>query len=362
MGRHPFAGCTGRQPLFGLRFSALFVVAIRRPATLIYRFSQSFGLGVVVGVLTSVGSLSNLRTPQRWLYNPRTVVVCLHQPLSVKELPFPPKPTMATTNEEPPFTRHTTPGTTRPSFWVRIQRQAVQWMHECHWDCAPCGRLPDNWEDWEEDEAMRLEVAKEMRYVRLERQEGEDDVSCAIREVALDGGFATPPSTGRSDLPVAATGPPDRVIPIDPALTALVVLMGDFELEGCDSPADDDVSSDVEVEEPPGDGKGQEGIRRRVRTHATFVSRMVIVLRARLGRLEPEPANQLLVNKEYSRLLRKEEYGLRAIDIEMHRRDVINVYFSDLDYERVPLVRSTLPSWFRNLMGMSRPTVRPLVC
>jgi hypothetical protein len=120
--------------------------------------------------------------------------------------------------------------------------------------------------------------------------------------------------------------------------------------------------SDAQAEEPPDPGKGQKGNRRRVRTHATFVSRMVIVLRARFGRLEPEPANQLLVNKEYSRILRKKEYGLRAIDIETHRRDVLNVYFSDLEYERVPLIRSTLPRWFKDLMGLQRPVARPLVC
>lgn len=295
-------------------------------------------------------------TRQWWSVSPPTLVG--------QRAPFSLKPTMATINEmnDLPFTRHTTPEAVRPPFWVRIQRQAVRWMHSCHWDCAPCGRLPSNWEDWEEDEAMRLEVAKEMRYVRLERREGEDDILCAIREVALDGGFADPLSDGCDDLPVVAAGPPDRYIPIEPLLCAMVMIMGVVCEEESQNPVDDDASSSVSVEEPPGDGTGQEGTRRRVRTHATFVSRMVVVLRARLGRLEPEPANQLLVNKEYSRLLRKEEYGLRAIDVEMHRRDVINVYFSDLEYERVPLVRSTLPLWFSHLMGMRRPVARPLVC
>lgn len=115
-------------------------------------------------------------------------------------------------------------------------------------------------------------------------------------------------------------------------------------------------------EEPPLEGTGLRVPRRRVRTHAIFVARMTMVLRARLGRLTPEPANQLLVHKEYSRILRKPEYNMRAVDVEMHRRDVVNTYFSDLEYERVPLARSRMPRWFKELMGVPEISAAPLVC
>lgn len=198
-----------------------------------------------------------------------------------------------------------------------------------------------------------------------------DDVGLIIEDVRGSGGFGAVDSE-TSDPSAAFTEP--SVIPagreecnsgvlvigeVECPLASIVV--GDVVCPIADTAiALAEQEEDVGVE-PPTCGTGQSK-RRRLRVHAKFVARMVMVLRARHGRLPCEPANQLLVSNDYSRILRRPEYNMRSADIEAHRRDVLNVYFTDLPFERAPLVRARLPVWFKDLMEVPVLAARPLVC
>ncbi len=248
--------------------------------------------------------------------------------------------------------------------------------------------MPDEWLDYEIDEEMRLKVLHE---ICQPVDENGDDVANVINEIRGEGGF------GATD--VCAPAPP-LVIPTEEdeeeeclAETVLVdgmeiplngrnIVVGDVLCRGssivvgdvscplpdgeCLPPLRVTAPEVIAGPEPPDDpgvgGKGPSKARRRLRVHAKFTARMVMVLRARHGRLACEPANQLLVSKDYSRILRKPEYNMRSIDIEAHRRDVLNMFFSDLPFEQAPLVRSRLPTWFKDLMGVPEPATRPLMC
>lgn len=198
-----------------------------------------------------------------------------------------------------------------------------------------------------------------------------DDVGLIIEDVRSSGGFGaeggeTSPSTAASaellDIPTGGEERGSDVIVIGEVECPLAsIVVGDVVCPITDNAAAlAEIEEDVGVE-PPELGTGQSK-RRRLRVHAKFVARMVMVLRARHGRLPCEPANQLLVSNDYSRILRRPEYNMRSADIEAHRRDVINVYFADLPFERAPLVRSRLPIWFKDLMDVPQLVARPLVC
>lgn len=235
--------------------------------------------------------------------------------------------------------------------------------------CAPCGRVPDEWLDYEIDQEMRQQVMEE---ICQPADEYGDDVGLIIEDVRGSGGFG-------SAVRETSCAPVDEVEPlVIPAVEGTgscdVLTIGEVECpvsivtieEGvclvydATLPVVDTVEE--MVEEPPREGTGQSRRRTRLRVHAKFVARMAMVLRARHGRLVCEPANQLLVSNDYSRILRKPEYNMRAADIEAHRRDVLNTYFADLPFERAPLVRSRLPVWFKDLMDVPSPAQRPLVC
>lgn len=235
--------------------------------------------------------------------------------------------------------------------------------------CAPCGRVPDEWLDYELDQEMRRQVMEE---ICQPADEYGDDVGLIIDDVRGAGGFGSVSDETSSDAVDGAA--PYDIPAVEGSSAAQAVLIGDVVCPVAAIVIGDvvchlneasnfrvNVVEDVGVE-PPREGTGQSRRRNRLRVHAKFVARMAMVLRARHGRLPCEPANQLLVSNDYSRILRRPEYNMRAADIEAHRRDVLNIYFADLPFERAPLVRSRLPVWFKDLMDVPTPTVRPLVC
>nr|WRQ65657.1 hypothetical protein [Tolivirales sp.] len=279
--------------------------------------------------------------------------------------PPPPSPTiMATTLD---FSRPIQPSHPPTiSWWKRLCRTYVVWANTTA-TCVPCGRVKDEWLDYEIDQEMRRQVMEE---ICQPADEYGDDVGLIIEDVRGSGGFgsvvhetscATVDEVEPPVIPAAEGIEGCSVLTIGEVECPVSIVVGDVVCPIADSTAalvepEEDVG-----EEPPDLGTGQ-STRRRLRVHAKFVARMVMVLRARHGRLPCEPANQLLVSNDYSRILRRPEYNMRSADIEAHRRDVINVYFADLPFERAPLVRSRLPVWFKDLMGVPELAERPLVC
>lgn len=272
-----------------------------------------------------------------------------------------------------------TPPAPTPVWWKRLCQSYVTWANTTN-SCAPCGRVPDEWLDYEIDQEMRRQVMEE---ICQPADEYGDDVGLIIEDVRGSGGFGAESFETSDDsadeaepsmIPAAGEEPgveqtimigevecPVNVIRIGEVecpIHAMPAPVGDGGYHG---PSTADERED-EREEPPGDGEGLSRRRSRLRVHAKFIARMAMVLRARHGRLSCEPANQLLVSNDYSRILRRPEYNMRAADIEAHRRDVLNTYFADLPFEKAPLVRSRLPVWFKDLMDVPAPALRPLVC
>lgn len=201
-----------------------------------------------------------------------------------------------------------------------------------------------------------------------------DDLEVVIDEIRQAGGFGSNVETSTSSeeaadevcthILIGDVSCPVEIAELPAGSVETLYTEGDYSRWGIGLPEVVRLQERVSELEPPtleGDGKGLNK-RERLRVHAKFVARATLVLRAKLGRLTCEPANQLVVSKEYSRMLRKPEYNLRAVDVESHRRDVINAYFSDLPFEAAPLVRSRLPLWFKDLFSLEKLEDRPLAC
>lgn len=76
-----------------------------------------------------------------------------------------------------------------------------------------------------------------------------------------------------------------------------------------------------------------------------FAASMALMLRAKLGRLAPNEANVLLVEREYLRVARK--LNVRDVDIVAHQQFVMNAVFGEGILDSVALTRSRVPRWMR---------------
>lgn len=304
---------------------------------------------------------------QRHVGEGRTNIVCdcvqrggaarrVDLPVTVKPPPPPPffYPTMATTS----YYRDVRPHVPRKPFLKRAVQGFIRWVNTSG-SCVPCGAIPDEWLDYELDEEMRQAVMEE---ICEPFETGEDE----FKQLADD--------LVESDDEVEETSDTESIEGDQEQESTTIVPYGyDFSCGNMAVvPFGYDFGGDAEDDpEPPADDESNSsedgtglscGRRRRLRVRARFVARMAMVLRARHGRLSNEPANHLVISNDYNRLLRKSEYGFRSVDVEAHRRDVLNTYFSDLPHERAPLVRSRLPRWFKDLMDVPDPATRPMVC
>lgn len=96
-----------------------------------------------------------------------------------------------------------------------------------------------------------------------------------------------------------------------------------------------------------------------VRVIPRFAAACVTCLRAKFGRLPPNDANRLLIEREYLRVTR--ETSIRNADIVVHQQFVLNTYFNEDVLERTALVRARLPRWLRVAFGVKAP-VPPVAC
>lgn len=91
-----------------------------------------------------------------------------------------------------------------------------------------------------------------------------------------------------------------------------------------------------------------------------FAASCALLLRARLGRLPPNEANHLLVQREYLKICRTR--GVRAVDIVAHQQHVANAFFTEDVLDRVALTRSRWPRWMRTLFDSSEFNSGPTAC
>lgn len=96
---------------------------------------------------------------------------------------------------------------------------------------------------------------------------------------------------------------------------------------------------------------------RNARVVPRFAAACALHIRTRLGVLEYNPANLLLVQRKYLQICR--EHGVRDVDIELHRQHVINTVFTDATLQEVSAVRRRLPAWVKWLSGIEEPAPMP---
>lgn len=91
-----------------------------------------------------------------------------------------------------------------------------------------------------------------------------------------------------------------------------------------------------------------------------FAASMALMLRSKLGRLAPNDANTLLVEREYLRVARK--LNVRDVDIVAHQQFVMNAVFGETLLDSVALTRSRIPRWMRWAFEVETPTAPVRVC
>jgi len=96
-----------------------------------------------------------------------------------------------------------------------------------------------------------------------------------------------------------------------------------------------------------------------VRLIPHFTAQMVLVLRAKFGRLLLNDANRMLIEREYLRACR--EGSVRYVDIALHQQWVMNAYFNEGVLEELATTRPRVPKWLRNAFG-SVPSAPAPVC
>lgn len=90
-----------------------------------------------------------------------------------------------------------------------------------------------------------------------------------------------------------------------------------------------------------------------------FTAAMVVALRATFGRMPPNEANRLLIEREYLRVCR--EGNVRQIDTVTHAQWVYNTYFNEGVMEELPTTRTRVPRWLRGAFG-TPPSAPGVVC
>lgn len=91
-----------------------------------------------------------------------------------------------------------------------------------------------------------------------------------------------------------------------------------------------------------------------------FAASMSLMLRSKLGRLAPNEANTLLVEREYLRVARK--LNVRDVDIVAHQQFVLNAVFGEGILDSVALTRSRIPRWMRWAFEVETPKTPVRVC
>jgi hypothetical protein len=91
-----------------------------------------------------------------------------------------------------------------------------------------------------------------------------------------------------------------------------------------------------------------------------FAASMTCALRAKFGILEENDANKLLLQREYLRMCR--EGNVRNADVAAHQPYVMNAYFREDLYERIPKARMRLSWWMKRLLGIQTTKSNLSVC
>lgn len=91
-----------------------------------------------------------------------------------------------------------------------------------------------------------------------------------------------------------------------------------------------------------------------------FAASCALLLRSRLGRLPPNEANQLLVQREYLKICRTR--GVRAVDVVAHQQFVANAFFTEDVLDRIALTRARWPRWMRAVYERSTFNAGPMAC
>lgn len=104
------------------------------------------------------------------------------------------------------------------------------------------------------------------------------------------------------------------------------------------------------------DGKSN-GQRKVTAVVPKFAATVALHLRTRLGKLVDEPANRLLVEREYLRVCRLRK--VRDIDIVAHQAHVMNAFFYEDVLDRIAATRHRMPKWVAWLVGVERGSSGP---
>jgi len=91
-----------------------------------------------------------------------------------------------------------------------------------------------------------------------------------------------------------------------------------------------------------------------------FAASMALHLRAKLGRLAPNEANMLLVEREYLRVARG--MHVRDVDIVSHQQFVLNAVFGEDLLDHIALTRSRLPAWMKWAFDVPSLNAHPQAC
>lgn len=100
--------------------------------------------------------------------------------------------------------------------------------------------------------------------------------------------------------------------------------------------------------------------RQETRIIPKFAACMALELRCKLGSLSSDPANLLIVEREYLKLARS--INVRRSDIAMHQQFVINTFFTEDELDRIARVRSRLPRWMKWAHDLRVGSTKPIVC
>jgi len=92
-----------------------------------------------------------------------------------------------------------------------------------------------------------------------------------------------------------------------------------------------------------------------------FAAACALHLRSKLGSLNNNEANILLVQRKYLELCRR--HKLRDVDTVLHQQFVMNAVFTEGVLDEVATVRRRLPRWISWLDSLESPTqLSPAVC